>query len=286
MMGLELFLRGHGDAGLSALEWSMGYAMAGFISSKGVIPATESRHVIKSWIVPERAPTAAGDGAPRPPRVDFDPCSQGAPDELAALLRLLLLSGRERRHPEVSRRIHLGIERLMEGLDYGPADSVHFVPLYGIMDYVSLVQEGLVRRSPLYDLALERVRHLARHEMVKRPMDALVLAELLAAVSESEIIEQEPELADRLAESLMSAQDAGGEWPMPIFHHRLAWFVWHRRTGYWRPREDLRVGRTVGDVDGFTTHHAAWALRKYAMAVLDRERLARSIRKRVRVRPR
>jgi hypothetical protein len=284
LSSLELLLRGHRRAALRALKWEMDYVMAGYVSPGGEVPVTEGKHIIKSWTAPERAPTGAEDGKPHPPQVDSDPGRHGAPDELAAILRLLLLSGQQGRHPEAARRIRLGLRRLLEHLDYGPADYINFIPLYGVADYISLVQEGLVPRTHHYDLAVERVRHLARHEAPKRPMDTPVLAELLAAVSESEIIAQDPELADRIAENLMSLQDAGGEWPMPVFLHRRAWFLWHKLTDYWRPREDLRVGRVVGDVDGFTTHHAAWALRKYAWAVLDRERLARGARGRVRAR--
>ena len=285
--GVEMTLRGERESGRRALEWVMKYAMSGFVSPDGYIPETEGRHIIKSWGEVQQAP--APGGAPVPPKSpkEDNPFFPGAPDELPMILRLVLLHKGEAEFPEVVRRLRAGLERLFLDPAYETAVSIDFIPLYGMTDYGAMVHEGILPRDRLYDIGLANLRRLARGESIRRPLDPLALGIALAAVCETDIIDQEPEVADRLAESLMSIQDSGGEWPMPVFIFRRAWFLWQLlTTSFWEPHEDLRIGRTVGEVDGFPTYVASRALREYACAVLDRDRLNRCMRERCAVRRR
>jgi len=271
LMGTELLLRGRRKEGLRALGWAMEWGLAGHVLPNGDILEVESERVIKSWWALRQPPKPVVDGIPPAPEPSPKEQRRFAYDELPMLLRFMKVAGQERKHPEMSRRLKLGLRRLIEEFDPGPARGADFIELLGVTDYAALVAEGLMPRDALFAKTRDLLLDLAKAESRKTPADPLVLGLLLTGMAETGLSIEHPGLSDRLAARLLSMQDRGGEWPMPVHVFRFNWLgeTWGEAS------EDLRVGRTVGELESLPTFIAARALRYHAWSVTDPARLSR-----------
>jgi hypothetical protein len=247
----ELWRLGRREAARAAADWLAGWLRTGRLSPDGVLHESESLHVVKSWGPPE-APFRPFAGEYQYAFHDFP-----AADEIPLAIRLFELTGVAREDPELMARLGGAVGRMLDEAEASidARESLDFLYLFGVMDSLRLVEEGLWPADGVWDRGKALLARLARAEAGKVTSEANATAILLRGMVLTGLVHEMPGEADAIVARLLATQDAGGEWLMnPVL--------------LGPPMEGTGRASVVGEVEGLPTVSSAIALEEFARAVI------------------
>lgn len=255
-MGMALWYAGEKEAARKSVDWIANWTSMHRLQQDGTMLETDGQFIITSWGITAPIPRPYDGSHPQLPLDE----KRLAVDEMTMFLRMLIVTGMDEKYPKIKKNLIRGMDKFLRDPGIGRRNSLNFITLYGIVDYANMVDDGLLPRDEMYERALHWIRHLAIYEKAKTTEGTLSQCCLLIGLSTTPLIDEEAEATDQLVHKLLSFQDAGGEWLMPICHY-LPQPVQEKSN-------DLRDGNIIGDVESLTTYHAALALKCYAHAIL------------------